>query len=73
MTAKMTMSIGKENRMNDVISRQDAIDAIKTMPIVEAMGFISTLPSAQCDDCPYRAHWLTAEINSNRRNGGATA
>ena len=32
--------------MSDLINRQDAIDAIKTMPIVEAMGVISTLPSA---------------------------
>lgn len=59
--------------MGDLISRQDAIDAIKTMPIVEALGAISDLPPVQCDDCPYRYHWLTQAMNSNRGNGGATA
>jgi len=38
---------GDVNGKVDLINRQDAIDAIKTMPTVEAMGFISTLPSAE--------------------------
>lgn len=39
--------------MSDLIKQQDAIDAIKALPIVEAMGVISTLPSAQ-----RKAEWI---------------
>lgn len=45
--------------MDDLISRQDAINAIKTMPIVEAMGFISTLPSLQ-----KKGRWIDSKYQS---------
>lgn len=70
----------------DLINRQDVLDYIDNMPseltsdgrrmIRRSMltAYITdTLPSVQCDDCPYRYHWLTQAMNSNRGNGGATA